>query len=123
MTPLLPIVRLILIVVCNLLSLNSVGAGRFGRTPYRRSLRLCIPRQQPLFSSNVRSPVNSIRFRAGKSCARLESRVRKTVEYGMPNYLLFSRDPFLDRIRKDPAFIQFMAELKPRWEGYQREFQ
>ena len=49
--------------------------------------------------------------------------LKKTAEYGMPNYLLFSRDSFLDRIRKDPAFIQFMAELKPRGEGYQREFQ
>jgi hypothetical protein len=31
--------------------------------------------------------------------------------------------PFLDRIRKTPEFVQFMTELKLRWEGYQREFQ
>ena len=49
--------------------------------------------------------------------------LRKTVEYGMPNYLLFSRDPFRDRIRKDPMFIQFMAELKTRWDGWRHEFQ
>ena len=49
--------------------------------------------------------------------------LRKTVEYGMPNYPMFARDPFLDRIRKDPEFIQFMNELKIKWEGYQREFE
>jgi len=41
----------------------------------------------------------------------------------MPNYPMFARDPFLDRIRKDPEFIQFMNELKIKWEGYQREFE
>lgn len=40
----------------------------------------------------------------------------------MPNYLLFSRDPHLDRIRNDPEFIQFMAELKGRWERWRVEF-
>jgi tetratricopeptide (TPR) repeat protein len=49
--------------------------------------------------------------------------LRKTAAYGMPNYRMFELDPFLDRIRKTPEFVQFMAELKPRWEGYQREFQ
>jgi len=49
--------------------------------------------------------------------------LRKTVETGMPNYPSFVSDRFLERIRSDPAFVQFLAELKPRWEGYQREFQ
>ncbi|MCA1849595.1 MAG: tetratricopeptide repeat protein, partial [Acidobacteria bacterium] len=48
--------------------------------------------------------------------------LRVTVQEGFPCYPLFARDPFLDRIREDPAFIQFMAEMKARWEGYQREF-
>jgi len=49
--------------------------------------------------------------------------LRKTVETGMPNYTLFSRDAHLDRIRKDPAFIAFMNDLRPRWESYKREFE
>jgi eukaryotic-like serine/threonine-protein kinase len=48
--------------------------------------------------------------------------LRITAETGMPNYPRFARDPHLDRIRKEPAFIQFMTELKKRWDGYQREF-
>jgi TolB-like protein len=46
----------------------------------------------------------------------------ETADKGMPNYTLFSRDPHLDPIRNDPAFIEFMAKLKPRWEDFQREF-
>ena len=49
--------------------------------------------------------------------------LRETVKYGMPDYLLFTRDPNLARIRNSPEFVQFMAELKPQWEGYMREFQ
>ena len=45
-----------------------------------------------------------------------------TVKEGFPCYPLFARDPFLDPIRQDLAFIRFMAEMKERWEGYQREF-
>ncbi|MFL6334689.1 MAG: protein kinase domain-containing protein [Pyrinomonadaceae bacterium] len=48
--------------------------------------------------------------------------LRATVKEGFPCYTLFARDPFLDPIRKDPAFIQFMDEMKSRWEGYRREF-
>lgn len=48
--------------------------------------------------------------------------LRKTVETGMPNYTLFSRDPHLDPIRQQPAFVAFMNDLKPRWEAYKREF-
>lgn len=46
----------------------------------------------------------------------------KTVEFGMPNYTLFSRDPHLDPIRKAPAFVQFMNEFKPKWDTLNREF-
>ena len=48
--------------------------------------------------------------------------MRTTADTGMPNYPLFARDPHLDRIRKEATFIQFMTELKTRWEGYRREF-
>ena len=48
--------------------------------------------------------------------------LRETAETGLPSYLLFSRDPNLNRIREDPAFVRFMAEMKTRWEGYLREF-
>lgn len=48
--------------------------------------------------------------------------LRVTVQEGFPCYPLFARDSMLDLIRKDPAFLQFMAEMKARWEGYQREF-
>ena len=49
--------------------------------------------------------------------------LRTTADTGMPNYPLFVRDTYLDRIRKEPAFINFMAELKPRWEGYRSQFE
>ena len=48
--------------------------------------------------------------------------LRVTVQEGFPCYPLFARDSFLDRIRQDSAFMRFMAEMKTRWEGYQREF-
>jgi eukaryotic-like serine/threonine-protein kinase len=49
--------------------------------------------------------------------------LRTTAETGMPNYPRFARDPHLDRIRKETVFIQFMTQLKTRWEGYRREFE
>jgi TolB-like protein len=49
--------------------------------------------------------------------------LRVTANDGMPNYPLFARDAHLDRIRKEPAFIQFMTELKKRWDGYKQEFE
>jgi len=45
-----------------------------------------------------------------------------TVAEGFPNYPLFARDSFLDRIRDDPSFKHFMEEMKERWEGYVKEF-
>jgi tetratricopeptide (TPR) repeat protein len=49
--------------------------------------------------------------------------LRATADKGMPNYPLFARDPYLNRIRKEPAFIQFMAELEPRWQGFKQQFE
>ena len=48
--------------------------------------------------------------------------LRKTVEAGMPNYPMFTRDANLARVRSSPEFVQFMAELKARYEAMQREF-
>ena len=41
----------------------------------------------------------------------------------MPNYPLFARDAYLDKIRSDPAFVTFLTELKRVWEGYRGEFE
>ena len=41
----------------------------------------------------------------------------------MPNYPLFARDPFLDNIRREPAFVAFMEELQPQWKRLSLEFQ
>jgi tetratricopeptide (TPR) repeat protein len=49
--------------------------------------------------------------------------LRATADTGMPNYPLFARDPHLDRIRNESAFIQFMTEFKKRWDGYKQEFE
>ena len=48
--------------------------------------------------------------------------LRVTVKEGFPCYPLFARDPFLDPIRQDPAFVLFLEEMKTRWKGYQVEF-
>src|SRR5262245_50910152 len=58
----------------------------------------------------------------GKSREAVEW-LRKTADTGMPNYILFVRDPHLDRIRSDPAFVDLMAELRSRWERLKREFE
>jgi tetratricopeptide (TPR) repeat protein len=41
---------------------------------------------------------------------------------GMPNYLLFSRDPAFDRMRSHGEFERFMADLKRTWERYQQRY-
>ena len=48
--------------------------------------------------------------------------LRETAATDFPCYPLFERDPYLNRIRQAPEFIQFIAELKTRWEGDRREF-
>jgi serine/threonine-protein kinase len=39
---------------------------------------------------------------------------------GLPCYPLFDRDPNLDPIRREPAFVAFMERQKARWEGFRR---
>lgn len=48
--------------------------------------------------------------------------LKETAATGFPNYPLFARDPYLDRIRTAPEFIQFMTEQKAQWEKYRQEF-
>jgi glutathionylspermidine synthase len=48
--------------------------------------------------------------------------LRETANTGFPNYPLFARDKFLDRIRQSPDFIQFLAEQKAQWERFEQEF-
>jgi serine/threonine-protein kinase len=45
----------------------------------------------------------------------------ETVKNGMPIYPAFFRDHCFDKVRKAPEFVQFMAQLKPVWEQYERQ--
>jgi TolB-like protein len=48
--------------------------------------------------------------------------LREAAATGFPCYPLFERDPYLNRIRQAPEFIQFMTEMKAQNEKYRREF-
>jgi hypothetical protein len=48
--------------------------------------------------------------------------LKETAATGFPNYPLFARDSYLDRIRTAPEFNQFMEEQKTQWEKYRQEF-
>ena len=58
---------------------------------------------------------------AGKSSDAVKW-LRETANTGYPNYPLFARDPFLDRIRQSPEFIQFLSEQKAQWDHFEQEF-
>ena len=58
---------------------------------------------------------------AGKSDEAVKW-LKETAATGFPNYPLFERDPYLDRIRQAPEFNQFMADQKAQWEKYKQEF-
>jgi eukaryotic-like serine/threonine-protein kinase len=58
---------------------------------------------------------------AGKSQEAIKW-LRETAATGLPCYPLFERDPYLNRIRQAPEFIQFMSEMKAQVEKYKREF-
>ena len=59
---------------------------------------------------------------AGKSGEAVKW-LKETAETGFPNYPLFERDPYLNRIRQAPEFVQFMAEMKSQNEKYRNEFE
>jgi tetratricopeptide (TPR) repeat protein len=48
--------------------------------------------------------------------------LKETAATGFPNYPLFARDPYLDRIRNSAEFVQFIADQKAQWEKYRQEF-
>jgi len=58
---------------------------------------------------------------SGNSIEAVKS-LKETVKTGFPNYPLFARDPFLDRIRQTPEFVQFMTEQKAQWDKLREEF-
>ncbi len=45
--------------------------------------------------------------------------LRQATEGGWPCYPYYARDPNLDQIRSDPAFVAFMKQLKAQWEREQ----
>ena len=49
--------------------------------------------------------------------------LRETAGTGFPNYPLFERDPLLDKIRKNKDFMEFMEEIKSRFDKYKSEFE
>jgi len=48
--------------------------------------------------------------------------LRETAEGGFPNFLLFSKDPYLDSIRTHPGYVKLMAALKPKWERWREQY-
>ena len=44
--------------------------------------------------------------------------LRMAAEDGFPCYPLFDRDSNLNNIRKNPRFVQFMADQKKQWQYY-----
>ncbi len=66
--------------------------------------------------------IASIYARNGKTGESVKW-LRETASKGFPNYSSFARDPYLDRIRHAPEFIEFMAEMKEQHEKYRLEFQ
>jgi len=41
-----------------------------------------------------------------------------TAENGYPNLTWFERDPYLEKLRNDPRFIEFLEEMRPRFERF-----
>ena len=48
--------------------------------------------------------------------------LKETAATGFPNYPLFERDAYLDRIRQTPEFVQFMTEQKAQNDKDRKEF-
>lgn len=47
--------------------------------------------------------------------------LRETAATGFPDYPLFARDQYLDRIRKSPEFVKFISEQQVQWERFRQE--
>jgi TolB-like protein/DNA-binding winged helix-turn-helix (wHTH) protein/Flp pilus assembly protein TadD len=44
--------------------------------------------------------------------------LQMAAEDGFPCYPMFEKDPILNNLRRDPHFIEFLAQLKGQWEQY-----
>jgi len=62
-------------------------------------------------------------YALGGKSAEAVKWLRETATKGFPSYTLFARDPYLNRIRQAPEFVQFMQEMKAQHERFKREFQ
>ena len=58
---------------------------------------------------------------AGKSGEAVKW-LKETAATGFPNYPLFERDPYLNRIRENPDFVRFMTDEKAQWQRCRQEF-
>jgi len=48
--------------------------------------------------------------------------LRRCAELGLPNYLLFTRDPLLRTIQDEPEFTSLMSDLRRQYDQYHQEF-
>jgi hypothetical protein len=48
--------------------------------------------------------------------------LRRCAELGLPNYLLFIRDPLLRTIQDEPGFTSLMSDLRRQYDQYHQEF-
>jgi tetratricopeptide (TPR) repeat protein len=46
--------------------------------------------------------------------------LERAAAHGLPCYPLYRDDPSLDPLRRDPAFVAFLAQLRAQWEGFAR---
>lgn len=53
-----------------------------------------------------------------KHVDRAVKELEATARDGFPCYPLFEKDPNLDNLREDPAFISFLSDLRKQWESY-----
>jgi hypothetical protein len=44
--------------------------------------------------------------------------LQRTAGEGFPCYPMFEKESFLNNLRQDPRFLQFMAEQKKQWEYF-----
>jgi TolB-like protein/DNA-binding winged helix-turn-helix (wHTH) protein len=44
--------------------------------------------------------------------------LQRAADDGLPCYPMYENDPILNNLRKDPHFIEFLAQLKRQWEQY-----
>jgi hypothetical protein len=85
------------------------GKARGGARLQECTVTSCVE----LATARIRSNISGTRRRP----------LREAVATGLLAYPLFERDALLDKIRKAPEFVQFMAELKGTVDGHRRELE